>query len=213
MDSSIIISSLKYKDSTMNKQMIITLAAGFILGCLVLFPQNKIKEQKISALTVELSHYKDSVHYLVDTAIVFKQKMITQQKNRILTQVAVKDSLKRELQTIQETINIKKSSKNHRKLIGKFIMEDAQCAGLTFTHGSTALWTNELFCEYPDSLHLTWIDSNTFYTKETKRRKNSGAPGVDIYRIEKFDGNELILKEFNSSWLHGDPQFTRYYRK
>ncbi|MBS1520604.1 MAG: hypothetical protein JST50_06380 [Bacteroidetes bacterium] len=85
-------------------------------------------------------------------------------------------------------------------LKGRYIMKDSQCAGFDFIDSKTVLWYNELTCQYADTLRIKWIDKDTFITREKRRRNKTSPPRVEVYRIIKNDGKQVVIKSFWTGW-------------
>lgn len=85
-------------------------------------------------------------------------------------------------------------------LSGRFIMVHSNCAGFNFINKKVVLWTNELFCNDPDTLIIRWLDAKTFMTKSTQRTKEYCPPSIDLYRVIFFDGRLLTLKRISTDW-------------
>ncbi|MBB5287275.1 hypothetical protein HNQ92_005438 [Rhabdobacter roseus] len=83
------------------------------------------------------------------------------------------------------------------KISGRFILKGSQCAGFDFINPTSAAWTNEVACQYPDTLKLRWLGNRTFFTQDSKRTNEASPPRVWIYEVISFDGQTLVL---NSPW-------------
>jgi hypothetical protein len=92
------------------------------------------------------------------------------------------------------------------KLKGRFILKGSECAGFTFIDDKTALWTNEMFCNDPDSLSITWIDATTFTTRSTQRHNPDCPPKVDLYEVVSFNSSSLVLKSTWLGWGEHEPE-------
>lgn len=85
-------------------------------------------------------------------------------------------------------------------LKGKYVLDKSKCAGFTFLSRTTVLWTNEIVCNDPDTLTITWIDNNTFITRERNRVSSNCPPKVEIYRVINLNNDHLVLKEYWIGW-------------
>lgn len=83
---------------------------------------------------------------------------------------------------------------------GKFTLKGSECAGFNFIDDKTVLWTNEMFCNDPDTLKIRWIDKTNFITRTPDAKKKDCPPKVSYYQIVSFDGRKLILKEIWTGW-------------
>jgi hypothetical protein len=83
---------------------------------------------------------------------------------------------------------------------GHFILAGSNCAGFNFTGKTTVLWTNEIACDYPDTLAIRWLDNKTFMTKSTRRMNESCPPRVDIYKVISYDNKRLVLQSVWTGW-------------
>lgn len=93
------------------------------------------------------------------------------------------------------------SKKDYAKILkGKFILESSDYAGYHFIDTKTISWTNEMFPMDPDTLHLKWIDENTFITKSIKRTDKNCAPAISILKVVSYDGYKLVLKDYWTGW-------------
>ena len=93
---------------------------------------------------------------------------------------------------------------------GHFLLEGSQCAGFTFKDDKTALWTNELFCNEPDSLKVNWIDAKNFITISTKRHNQECPPGVSLYEVISYNGKQLVLKSTWTGWGDHQPELLKF---
>ncbi len=84
-------------------------------------------------------------------------------------------------------------------LTGRFILDDSKCAGFEFNAHST-LWYNEMQCQSPDKLNITWISDKIFYTRNLSNNQKSCPPIVDIYQIISQTKNKLVLKNYWTGW-------------
>jgi hypothetical protein len=83
---------------------------------------------------------------------------------------------------------------------GRFILANSNCAGFHFINKNTVLWTNEIFCNDPDTLRLTWLSDSIFMTRSTLRTKEHCPPKVDIYKVMRYDGKHLALLSIGTGW-------------
>lgn len=105
------------------------------------------------------------------------------------------------LQVASGLLLAQQESKDFSKhLQGRFIMEQANCAGFEFTNTSRLIWYNEITCQYPDTLALYWINSTTFITKEIKRINETSPPRNWLYKVNAFDGTTLHLTVIWTGW-------------
>lgn len=99
-----------------------------------------------------------------------------------------------------DTFKIKKVDDYSNTIAGHFVVTESHCAGFTFVDKNMVLWTNEIACDYPDTLKIKWLDNSTFMTRTTERTNEHCPPKVDIYKIVSFDGKRLVLKSFWTGW-------------
>jgi hypothetical protein len=99
-----------------------------------------------------------------------------------------------------ESLQTLKTNNKAGNITGKFIIKDANCAGLNFINDTLVSWTNESDCKHPDTLKLCWIDSSTFFAKDIKPVTENCPPRVSIYQVVTFDQQHLILKEIWTGW-------------
>lgn len=93
------------------------------------------------------------------------------------------------------------------RLLGRFVIKGANCAGFNFISPTKASWTNEIQCNYPDTLKLHWLDDSTFFTQDIKRLRKGCPPRVWIHRVQSFDGEHLVLTDIWTGWNeHPDAQ-------
>lgn len=83
---------------------------------------------------------------------------------------------------------------------GKFILKNSECAGFNFVDDKIVLWTNEMFCNNPDTLKIRWIDNKNFITRTPDVKNKDCPPTVSYYQIVSFDGHKLVLKEIWMGW-------------
>lgn len=101
----------------------------------------------------------------------------------------------------------KENSKNYsEKLRGRFVLKGAECAGFTFKDDKTVLWTNELFCNQPDSLSIQWINAATFITKSTEKHDSACPPKISIYEVVTYNSTGLTLKSTWTGWGEHAPE-------
>jgi hypothetical protein len=92
-----------------------------------------------------------------------------------------------------------------KKLKGRFVLKGAECAGFNFIDDKTTLWTNEMFCNDPDSLNIHWINATTFITKTTKRHDSLCPPRIDLYEVVSYNNKKLVLKSTWTGWGENGP--------
>ncbi|TDX83083.1 hypothetical protein [Epilithonimonas xixisoli] len=83
-----------------------------------------------------------------------------------------------------------------KTLKGKYILAGADYAGFEFIDSNTITWTNEMFPMDPHSMRLKWIDGNTFVTIFNQSEDDDCAPPVWIRKVEFYDGNKLVIRNF-----------------
>ena len=106
-----------------------------------------------------------------------------------------------QLDSLMIASNITNKSENFAtKISGRFVMKDANCAGLNFISPTLVTWTNEIDCWHPDTLKIRWLDNATFYTQDIVRQNENCPPRVSIYRVVSFDGLHLTLKDIWTGW-------------
>lgn len=99
-----------------------------------------------------------------------------------------------------DRLETQKTNDKAENISGKFIINEASCAGLNFINDTLVSWTNENDCEHPDTLKLCWIDKVTFFTKDIKRVTENCPPRVSIYQVVTFNQQHLIVKEIWTGW-------------
>lgn len=87
-----------------------------------------------------------------------------------------------------------------KMLKGKFILKGSDYAGFEFIDTKNISWTNEMFPMDPDSMRLKWIDKHTFVATFRKSSGNDCPPSNWIRKVEYYDGNKLILRNFWTGW-------------
>jgi hypothetical protein len=103
---------------------------------------------------------------------------------------------------------------DYSKLIsGRFILSASHCAGFNFINKTHALWTNEIACNYPDTLKIRWLDNATFMTRSTTRNGEKCPPVVDIYKVTFFDGKRLTLKSIWTGWNDAKDELLEFHRQ
>ncbi len=106
-----------------------------------------------------------------------------------------------QLDSLMIASNITNKSENFAtKISGRFVMKDANCAGLNFISPTLVTWTNEIDCWHPDTLKIRWLDNATFYTQDIVRQNENCPPRVSIYQVVSFDGLHLTLKDIWTGW-------------
>ena len=85
-------------------------------------------------------------------------------------------------------------------LNGRYVLQGASCAGFNFIDSKTVLWTNEIACNDPDTLRLTWVDASTFMTRTKEMTNKDCPPSVSLYKIVSISGNKLVLKDIWTGW-------------
>jgi hypothetical protein len=116
----------------------------------------------------------------------------------------------RELQSYPR--NIKRSGYS-RVLLGRFLIKESNCAGFTFIGKGKVLWTNEIACNYPDTLTLRWLNKTTFMTKSIERTNEICPPRVNIYEVISFDSNRLVLKDIWTGWKEAKDETMEFVKK
>ena len=101
-----------------------------------------------------------------------------------------------------ELVEVKNEQKIFDSLFtGKFLLEDANCAGFNFISATRVSWTDEINCGYPDTLRIRWLDNKTFYTQNLVPHHENCPPKVSIYKVIHFDGIHLSLKDIWTGWV------------
>lgn len=102
---------------------------------------------------------------------------------------------------LEENLAKKIDEVNYSKLLkGKYVLDESDCAGFEFVNSRTVLWTNEIQCDYPDTLKIKWIDNKTFLTIQTTRSSEECPPKVDLYKLVSLEQNTLTLKSIWTGW-------------
>jgi hypothetical protein len=98
---------------------------------------------------------------------------------------------------------------------GRFILQDAQCAGLEFIGGKKIIWRNEITCMQPDTFFLHWVDAKSFLMKDQKSPiGNPDCPPRNwFYTIRKFDGKILEVEKVWTGWGPYESEIERFYKQ
>lgn len=96
---------------------------------------------------------------------------------------------------------------------GRFILKQSSCAGFDFLNDHTVLWTNESFCNSPDTLKLRWLSDSIFMTRSALQINKNCPPRVDIYKVIFFDGRLLILKNIWTGWNEARDEILEFYKE
>lgn len=98
-------------------------------------------------------------------------------------------------------------------LTGRFVLAGSGCAGFEFQGKGTVLWRNEIACQDPQTLKITWLDQRTFFTRSTERDQPNCPPKVDVYQVVSYDGRRLVLKSFWAGWNDRAPETETYVKQ
>ena len=90
-------------------------------------------------------------------------------------------------------------SQSSAKPSGRFVMTDANCAGMIFNNDTSITFINEFGCS-PWELRAKWIDAKTFITVEKEKVQSNSPPRVSVYKIISFSGSTLKLRDFWVGW-------------
>ncbi|WP_439556720.1 hypothetical protein [Dyadobacter sp.] len=85
---------------------------------------------------------------------------------------------------------------------GRFILNEASCAGFEFFSDKEVIWRNEITCQDPDTLLIHWLDEKSFLMKDKQppgAAKNC-PPRNWYYAVTQFDGKNLVLQELWTGW-------------
>lgn len=87
-------------------------------------------------------------------------------------------------------------------LRGRFILDQAKCAGFEFLGNKQIVWRNEITCQQPDTFLIHWVDAKSFLMKDKKSPtgKKDCPPRNWFYTVEKFDGKKLQIRELWTGW-------------
>ncbi|KQS26997.1 hypothetical protein ASG33_20890 [Dyadobacter sp. Leaf189] len=88
------------------------------------------------------------------------------------------------------------------KIKGRFVLNEASCAGFEFFSDKEVIWRNEITCQDPDTLLIHWLDDKSFLMKD--KQPLNGAkncpPRNWYYVVTQFDGKNLVLQELWTGW-------------
>lgn len=102
---------------------------------------------------------------------------------------------------LEENLTKNLDEVNYSQLLkGKYVLAESNCAGFEFVNSKTVLWTNEIQCDYPDTLKIKWIDNKTFLTIQTTKSTEVCPPKVDLYKLVSLEQNTLTLKSIWTGW-------------
>lgn len=126
--------------------------------------------------------------------VIFGMEKTGEPEKKIIQKHAevVRDDQEKDSPETDQTVDYSK------KLSGKFILKGSEYAGFDFRNKKKVYWTNELIPHDPDELQIKWIDGNTFLTI-ADRVEEQCPPRISVYKVVKFDGKHLNLKEFDTT--------------
>lgn len=105
-----------------------------------------------------------------------------------------------------------KLAKPRPELGETYLIEDASCAGFCFVNDSILTWTNELFCNDPDTLCYQWISESMFFTKQIHPHAENCPPRIDLHQVLKADGQGMVLLNFGTSWNYHTADTSIFWR-
>jgi hypothetical protein len=87
-------------------------------------------------------------------------------------------------------------------LRGRFLIGEADCAGLEFFSKDKIIWRNEIGCNWPDTFRLFWLNKQTFVYKDTDTMllKKGSPPRMWINKIVYFKNDTLIVHDLWTGW-------------
>ena len=97
------------------------------------------------------------------------------------------------------SFNLFSQVKKTTKPKGTFVMENTNCAGMTFNNENSITFTNEMGCS-PWELSAKWVTDKIFITTEKEKVQENCPPRVHVYEIISFDGKTIKLKSYWTGW-------------